>query len=49
MLYIQIVFLLQDFHHDVTLKKVLVEYLEGVRDHEYIQDKEMELAEALLK
>ena len=33
----------------MTLKKVLVEYLEGVREHEYIQDKEMELAEALLK
>lgn len=38
-----------DFHHDVTLKKELVLYLNAVKDHNHVQGKEMELAEALLK
>ena len=39
----------QDFHHDVTLKRVLVEYLTGVKEQYSVQDKETELADGLLK
>ncbi len=40
---------LQDFHHDVTLKQVLVLYLNSVKTHECVLEKEVELAEELLK
>ena len=38
----------KDFHHDVTLKKELVLYLDGVKEHPCVHDREIELAEGLL-
>jgi len=40
---------LQDFHHDVTLKQVLVLYLTGIKTHSLVHRKEVELADDLLK
>ena len=39
----------QDFHHDVTLKRVLVVYLDSIKEHKYIHPKECELADGILR
>ena len=39
----------QDFHHDITLKRVLVVYLNSIKQHRFIHDKECELVETILR
>ena len=39
----------QDFHHDVTLKRVLVVYLNNIKKECFIHDKECELVEGILR
>ena len=39
----------QDFHHDVTLKQVLMIYLDSVKCHESVHEKEIELADGIIK
>jgi hypothetical protein len=40
---------LQDFHHDVTLKRVLMVYLNDIKKHRFIHEKECELVESILR
>jgi hypothetical protein len=38
-----------DFHHDVTLKRVLMVYLNDIKKHRFIHEKECELVESILR
>ncbi len=39
----------QDFHHDVSLKQMLMVYLNSIKDHEYLHSKEGELVKGILR
>ena len=42
-------YFLQDFHHDVSLKHVLVVYLNNIKQQKHIHEKECALADIILR
>ena len=39
----------QDFHHDVSLKQMLMVYLSNIKQHKFLHSKEGELVEGILR
>jgi len=44
-----LLYFLQDFHHDVSLKHVLVVYLNNIKQQKHIHEKECALADIILR